>query len=920
MKYLISIAALSLLFSCGSNSQKEESGSESKGVNPIDYLMSEGTNTSPGSRYEWEQMRLANPATGMIPANIRQKELAFAASLPAHQYKAFNWDQRGPYNVGGRTRAIAIDVLDENIWLAAGVSGGIWRSEDAGQSWTNTTDPLEMHSYTSIVQDTRAGHESTWYAGTGEHYAIVSQTTFEARFSGNGIMKSTDNGVSWDFLPSTQTNTPETYLANGDMDFTWRIVTDPTNTSEDVVLAAVFNGVKRSADGGASWTDVLGFGTGPFSAPNSDYLDLVVTPNGIFYATLSSDGPDRGIYRSDDGGITWTDIKPNSGFASSWGRLAITINPDDENVVWFFGVANSGFGNGHGIYRYQYLSGDGTGTGGTWDDRSSALPNQSCLISEIGAEIGLLSTQNSFDVHLTIHPVDTSIMFIAGTSIWRNMDGFTHDSTNTWIGGYHCDPLPYNDLNWGLSYENHHPDQHYLMFLPSDPNVLVNSNDGGVYRTVDNLADTVEWVSLNNGYVTSQFYAIAIEPGEVTSDIVIGGLQDNGTWFTNTAEFDSTWKYIGSGDGMYCAMTEGLEYYVTCLQRGKMFLQEIDSFGVPQAIERLDPEGGPTTYNWANSLKQDPNNDHRIFWNGRNKLWRLDDFDDVPITGDKTNKHIGDWIEMDSSKIAPQAGVITDIEMCKAAEGVVWYGTTNGYLYKIEDAYELVGSAQLTDLSWDDWPMNAYISCISVDPFNEDKIIVTFANYEVPSVWRTTDGGITWTDISGNLEENPDGSGSGPAVAWAEYYVDGTLFVGTTTGLYTTNFADGLNTVWTLESGIGNVSVDHMDFRPHDGYFVVATHGQGVYSTHLTPGFISTEETAFDELNVYPTITADIVNVISPKEAHTIELYNLQGQKVISSSISQSQNSINIGGLKSGTYILVAKSDSEKWTKKVMKR
>jgi Secretion system C-terminal sorting domain len=920
MKYLLSLSIIALLISCGKESKNEDSAQDDSQVPSLDYLMSEGSNTSPSDRYGWELSKLADPETGEIPANMRQKELAFASTLPAHQYKAFSWDGRGPYNVGGRTRTVAIDVLDSDVWIAAGVSGGIWRSQDGGESWSNTTDPLDMHSYTTVVQDTRSGHESTWYAGTGEHYAIVSQTSFQARFSGNGIMKSTDNGASWDWLTSTQSNTPETYLTNGDMDFSWRLVTDHTNSTEDVVLAAVFNGVKRSADGGQTWDDVLGFGTGPFSAPNSDYLDLVVTPLGVFYCSISSDGPNKGMWRSDDGGLTWTNVIPSSGFPTNYGRLAITVNPEDENVVWFFGVANSGEANGHGLYRYEYLSGDGTGAGGTWDDRSENLPNQSCYITEIAAEIGLLSTQSNFDVHLTIHPADTSVMYIAGTSIWRNLDGFTHDSTNTWIGGYHCDPLPYNDINWGLSYENHHPDQHYLMFHPDDPNVLVNSNDGGVYKTVDNMADTVEWVSLNNGYITTQFYAIAIEPGVSTSDVIIGGLQDNGTWFTNNTQSDSAWKYIGSGDGMYCAMTNGLDYYITCLQRGKMFLQEIDIDGNPQAIERLDPEGGPTTYNWANSLKMDPNDHHRIFWNGRDRLWRLDDISAVSISGDKTNKHDVDWVEMDSTEAAPQAGIMTDIEMCKTAEGKVWYGTSDAFVYRVDDAYELSGSAQLVDISSDDWPNAAHVSCVSVNPFDERDIIVTFANYNIPSVWLTNDGGETWSDISGNIEENADGTGSGPAVFWAEYYIDGTLFIGTSTGLYTTNFPDGLNTVWTLETGIGNVSVDHMDFRTHDGFFVVGTHGQGVYSTHLNPGFVGEDVVEQETILVYPTISNDVVNVVTPIDAHTIEVYNLQGQKVLTTSIKNTQNNINIMSLRAGSYIVVAKSDSQKWTQKVVKR
>src|SRR5690606_16314937 len=120
-----------------------------------------------------EHMRLKDPATGEIPAGIRKREMEFAMTLPRNMNKAFTWEQRGPINKGGRTRAIALDVLDENNWLAAGVTGGIWRSIDAGVNWQKVTDPLQMHSITSIVQDTRLGKENIWYAGTGEHYGIV---------------------------------------------------------------------------------------------------------------------------------------------------------------------------------------------------------------------------------------------------------------------------------------------------------------------------------------------------------------------------------------------------------------------------------------------------------------------------------------------------------------------------------------------------------------------------------------------------------------------------------------------------------------------------------------------------------------------------------------------------------------------------
>ncbi|MBK6527897.1 MAG: hypothetical protein IPG07_21500 [Crocinitomicaceae bacterium] len=227
-------------------------------------------------------------------------------------------------------------------------------------------------------------------------------------------------------------------------------------------------------------TEVLGFQQGTFSNLHSDYVDLMMTPSGVFYATISSDSPSKGMFRSDDG-ITWTNITPST-FPTSYGRIALAYNPQDDNEIWYFGSTNATTANGHSLFKYNYLSGDGAGANGTWDNRSANLPDQSCYITPIDAEIGLLSTQSSFDVHIAIHPTNPNVMYIAGTSIWRSTDAFATTTNNKWIGGYQCDPLPYDDINWQLSYPNHHPDQHYMMFLPSDPNVMINVNDGGIIK------------------------------------------------------------------------------------------------------------------------------------------------------------------------------------------------------------------------------------------------------------------------------------------------------------------------------------------------------------------------------------------------------------------------------------------------------
>ena len=912
MKKYFVLGFISLCFSCG----YEKTDSVSTNQNDPSGAMSNGNDSSISSRTAWEQMRMMDPATGEIPEGIKSLERAFALTLPRNMSKAFTWDQRGPINKGGRTRAFALDVLNENNWLAAGVTGGIWRSTNAGTNWQKVTDQLQMHSITSLVQDVRPGKENIWYAGTGETYGIVSTSTFESQFSGNGILKSIDNGITWTELTSTQTNSPQTFVDNHQMDFVWRIVTDPNDLVNDVVLAAVYNGVFRSADGGNTWTEVLGFQQGSFSNLFSDYVDLVVTPSGTFYATISSDSPSKGVFRSDDG-ITWTSIIPPS-FPTGYGRIAMSVNPQNENEVWYFGSTNSGVANGHSLFKYTYLSGDGAGANGIWDNKTANLPFESCYINEISFELGYLNTQSSFDVHIAVHPTDDSIIFIAGTSIWRSLDAFSTDTMNTWIGGYQCDDLPYDDINWQLSYPDHHPDQHYLSFLPSDPKILINVNDGGIYKTVDNTVDSVKWIPLNNGYVTTQFYAIAMVPGETTSDVVIGGMQDNGTWFTKTLEFDSAWVEVGGGDGMYCAITENAEFYIICTQNGKMFIKEIDADGNVIAHERIDPDTSPAiTYNWANSLKLDPNNTNTLYWNGRSRIMRLDDLHDITINGDKTNKEPDFWVTIDEASINPGGGIITDIEMCPAGLNQLWYGSSQGHLYRLDDANSATPTR--VNLTSTDFPASSWVSCVAVDPFDANNILLTFANYNIPSIFHSTDGGITWDDISGNLEENLDGTGSGPSVLWAENYPDGTLFVGTTVGLFTTTFADSANTVWTLEPGIGNVVINHMDYRTYDGKMIVGTHGNGVFSTNLTPAFVGMKPTSFmSELLVFPTLTNDQITISSEK-AKRILIYDMNGKLMYDSVFTNGQMIVDVSTYPRGTYIVTALNGKEKIVEKFVK-
>ena len=360
---LLAIAALFYI-------QKEQ---EPIPFNKIYQFPSEG----PKARKAWDTQRLVNPETGMMPKNIRKKELAFTKDLPSDINNSnLNWTAAGPFNVGGRTRALAIDVLDENILLAGGASGGVWRSTNLGQNWAKMTKPLQLHNVTCIEQDTREGKENVWYHGTGELTGSSASGT-DAYFDGNGIYKSIDGGLSWDSIAGIQLEGGDTIFSSdnnaaggfNEFDFIWNIALDPSNSDQDEMYAATYGSIHQSYDGGLTWVRQLGGGI-------AYYNNVEVSPSGIVYATLSSDGTDKGIWRSEDG-ENWTNILPTD-FPEVYGRTAIGINPSDENEIYFLSSETEGEGQftntffegqtWTSLWKYNYLCGDGTDSCGVWQN------------------------------------------------------------------------------------------------------------------------------------------------------------------------------------------------------------------------------------------------------------------------------------------------------------------------------------------------------------------------------------------------------------------------------------------------------------------------------------------------------------------------------------------------------------------------
>jgi photosystem II stability/assembly factor-like uncharacterized protein len=278
----------------------------------------------PKARVAFELLRTSDPKTGKLPDNIRLKELKFMKAQDQKFGVRFDagdlltsWQNRGPNNVGGRTRALAVDINDENILLAGGVSGGMWRSTDQGNTWAKTTGSNELQSVTCVAQD--HSNPNIWYYGTGE-WSGNSAGDPGAFYLGDGIYKSNDNGLTWSVLQATSTNLPQVWDQH--FDFNHELVVNPTNGN---LLVATTGGIYQSTDGGANFSLVLEGGG------NSRWSDIVMSSTGTAFAVID----DQGVWTSTDG-VNWSAIHPGSetGFTLyANDRKELALAPSNEDIL-----------------------------------------------------------------------------------------------------------------------------------------------------------------------------------------------------------------------------------------------------------------------------------------------------------------------------------------------------------------------------------------------------------------------------------------------------------------------------------------------------------------------------------------------------------------------------------------------------------
>ncbi len=437
-------------------------------------------------------------------AKKRRVELSKSGKLLTRAAStSITWQERGPANIPGRMRSIAIHPTNKDFWYAGTVGGGVWKTEDGGATFTNLTDGKIPSIATSYVVFSEA-NVNTIYAGTGESYFNSDA------IDGIGLMKSMDAGNTWTYLQNTLM-----------MEDVSRIAISPAD--ENILVVTSRTGLYKTTDGGSTWSKKL----------SSNFNDLKAAPSD-FNTMYAYDTDNKIIIKSIDAGETWNTVFSNPSLPD-FNRIELAISPLDANKI--YGSVHTG-GNDQII-----LTEDG---GQNW-----------ALIME-GSDSSLyndfLGGQGWYDNALQVHPIDDNIIYCGGVNLYKMVisdSGGSKVRTTT--------PLTdvYSRVTGAYKNANVHPDQHVIEIIRGTGNEikLIVGNDGGI--AISNMAEDPgindgDWpVGTVIGMNTTQYYGADKKNGVSQ---YVGGAQDNGSHLspvnsTNTSSFSEVW----GGDGFECA-------------------------------------------------------------------------------------------------------------------------------------------------------------------------------------------------------------------------------------------------------------------------------------------------------------------------------------------------------------------------------
>lgn len=710
----------------------------------------------------------------------------------------------GPAVISGRVVAFAVNPKNRAEYYAAAASGGVWKTINAGTTWTPVFDGEGSYSIGTVILDPK--NPSIVWVGTGENNAQRSVSW------GDGVYKSEDGGHSWKNMGLKKS------------EHIGRIVIDPRDSRTLYVAAqgplwssGGDRGLFKTTDGGKTWKNVL-----PYVTDNTGVTDVVMdsdNPDTLYAATWQrrrhvftyiSGGPESAIYKTNDAGETWTKLK--SGLPTGdLGRIGLAIAPGDSSMIYATVEAEAGKS---GIFR-------STDYGATWEKRTGNI------------------AQAMYYAQLTVDPKDKDRVYMPNVYFQVSDDGGKT---------FHA-----------LGERSKHVDNHVIWIDPNDTNYYLVGCDGGIYDSYDRGAT---WNFMGN-LPLGQFYDVTYDFAKPFY-YVYGGTQDNSSWGgpsrnkSASGIVNSDWFQTHGGDGFRSQVDpQDPNTIYAELQYGNIVRFDRrtgEAVGVQPQEGKNDP---PNRWNWDSPVIISPHSHTRLYFASQ-RLYRSDDRGDTwkPISGDLT-RHIdrntlpvmgkiwsADAIAKNEST-SPYGNIVALAESPKQ-EGLIYVGTDDGLIQVTEDN----GAHWTKYETFPGVPDKTYVSRIIASPANADTVYAAFDNHKngdyKPYLLRSTDRGKTWTSIVANLPE------TGPVLAIAEDTVnDKLLFAGTEYGLW---FSVDSGKKWVqLKGNFPTIAVRDVVVQPRDGDLIVATFGRGIYILDdLTPLRLLSDKTFSEKAVTFP--------------------------------------------------------------------
>jgi hypothetical protein len=734
-----------------------------------------------------EQMRLLPVFSTSLNRYLPEETKAIRAYQPEapNQPTALGgWSFMGPGNIGGRTRALVINPNNPDIMYAGGVAGGVWKTTNGGALWVPVSDLIANLAICSLVMD--PDNPNILYAGTGEPFT-------GSGVRGLGIFKTTDGGATWTHLANTANN-PNFYYVT-------QLVVSPGNSQR--LYAATLMGIFRSLDGGVNWTQVHNPGRCDDlvirTDQANDYVFAACRP--VVNSELQGT-----IYRNTNAGSagTWDQVYTEAAL----GRVGLALAPSNQNTIYALaaskvgGPGNNYFNGLHAVFRSTT-----SGNPGSWAKRvgnDSATKLNTLLLTNVGLYACATSyfNQGSYDLEIAVDPINSDRVWVGGIDVFRSDDG---------------------GANWGYAPCGIHPDQHVIVFHPqyngTTNQTVFFGNDGGIAKTVNanapmstgtpacgaSCAGTVSFTSINNNYGVTQFYHGLPYPN---GESYFGGTQDNGV-VRGSEQGGTGWSPILQGDGGYVAVHPTITNTLYT-ENYNLSIQKSTNGGASwsSAVNGITNAG----FQFIVPFVMDPTDPQRL-WTGGNALWR-------------TSNGAGLWNQASTNL----SGSVSALSVSPLNNGNrVLAGTNTGFIYRNDNA-----TAANNQTVWTGTQprSNSYVSWLAHDPTNQNVAYATYSTFGGTHVWKSVDGGTTWTGLDGTAPNNL------PDVPVHCLVVDPNnttrLYIGTDVGVFS-SLDGGVN--WAKENtGFANVITESLSINSSGStrFLFAFTHGRGVWRVALS--------------------------------------------------------------------------------------